>query len=46
MKREIQRNSCSPTEKVIVKLAEVAFNQLMKGNVMFYEEDLIESSIV
>ncbi|XP_016118732.1 gamma-glutamyltranspeptidase 1-like [Sinocyclocheilus grahami] len=31
--------------KVIVKLAEVAFNQLMKGNVMFYEEDLIESSI-
>ncbi|KAK9956045.1 hypothetical protein ABG768_013802 [Culter alburnus] len=31
--------------KVIVKLAEVAFNQLMKGNVMFYEEDLIESGI-
>ncbi|XP_059406314.1 NLR family CARD domain-containing protein 3-like [Carassius carassius] len=31
--------------EVIVKLAEVAFNQLMKGNVMFYEEDLIESSI-
>ncbi|KAL1250476.1 hypothetical protein QQF64_018272 [Cirrhinus molitorella] len=31
--------------KVIVKLAEVAFKQLMKGNVMFYEEDLIESSI-
>uniref|UniRef100_A0A8C2KIW4 NACHT, LRR and PYD domains-containing protein 12-like n=1 Tax=Cyprinus carpio TaxID=7962 RepID=A0A8C2KIW4_CYPCA len=33
------------TRKVIVKLAEVAFKQLMKGNVMFYEEDLIESGI-
>ncbi len=31
--------------EVIVKLAEVAFKQLMKGNVMFYEEDMIESSI-
>ncbi len=31
--------------EVIVKLAEVAFNQLMKGNVMFYVEDLIESGI-
>ncbi|XP_050989009.1 LOW QUALITY PROTEIN: NACHT, LRR and PYD domains-containing protein 3-like [Labeo rohita] len=30
---------------VIVKLAELALNQLMKGNVMFYEEDLIESGI-
>ncbi|XP_067272714.1 NACHT, LRR and PYD domains-containing protein 3-like isoform X1 [Pseudorasbora parva] len=31
--------------EVIVKLAEVAFNQLMKGNVMFYEQDLRESGI-
>ncbi|XP_051734243.1 NACHT, LRR and PYD domains-containing protein 3-like isoform X9 [Ctenopharyngodon idella] len=31
--------------EVMVKLAEVAFKQLMKGNVMFYEEDLKESSI-
>ncbi|XP_043112109.1 NLR family CARD domain-containing protein 3-like [Puntigrus tetrazona] len=30
---------------VIVKLAKVAFKQLMKGNVMFYEEDLIQSGI-
>ncbi|XP_059402066.1 NLR family CARD domain-containing protein 3-like [Carassius carassius] len=31
--------------EVIVKLAEVAFKQLMKGNVMFYEEDLRESNL-
>ncbi|KAK7153522.1 hypothetical protein R3I94_007031 [Phoxinus phoxinus] len=38
--KPLQSNS-----EVIVKLAEVAFKQLMKGNVMFYEEDLIESGI-
>ncbi|XP_051578776.1 NACHT, LRR and PYD domains-containing protein 3-like isoform X2 [Myxocyprinus asiaticus] len=31
--------------EVIVKLSELAYRQLMKGNVMFYEEDLRESGI-
>ncbi|XDV43695.1 hypothetical protein PO909_012129, partial [Leuciscus waleckii] len=36
-------NLMKSNSDVIVKLAELAFKQLMKGNVMFYEEDLIES---
>uniref|UniRef100_A0A8C2JSG1 NACHT, LRR and PYD domains-containing protein 12-like n=1 Tax=Cyprinus carpio TaxID=7962 RepID=A0A8C2JSG1_CYPCA len=38
-------NLLQSNREMIVKLTEVAFKQLMKGNVMFYEEDLIESSI-
>ncbi|XP_077094416.1 NLR family CARD domain-containing protein 3-like isoform X2 [Siphateles boraxobius] len=38
-------NLLKSNRDVIVKLAELAFKQLMKGNVMFYEEDLIESGI-
>uniref|UniRef100_A0A8C1XRM8 NACHT, LRR and PYD domains-containing protein 12-like n=1 Tax=Cyprinus carpio TaxID=7962 RepID=A0A8C1XRM8_CYPCA len=40
-----QEKLLQSNREVIVKLAEVAFKQLMKGNVMFYEEDLIESGI-
>ncbi|XP_058622239.1 NACHT, LRR and PYD domains-containing protein 12-like isoform X2 [Onychostoma macrolepis] len=43
-----ERDPCKllqSNREVIVKLAELAFNQLMKGNVMFYEEDLRESGI-
>ncbi|KAL0161636.1 hypothetical protein M9458_045361, partial [Cirrhinus mrigala] len=40
-----QEISLKSNRDVIVKLAELAFKQLMKGNVMFYEEDLIESAI-
>ncbi|XP_051730875.1 NACHT, LRR and PYD domains-containing protein 3-like isoform X4 [Ctenopharyngodon idella] len=40
-----QEKLLQSNREVIVKLAEVAFNQLMKGNVMFYEEDLRENGI-
>ncbi|XP_026095179.1 NLR family CARD domain-containing protein 3-like [Carassius auratus] len=42
--RETQKLKKTKRE-VIVKLAEVAFKQLMKGNVMLYEEDLRESDL-
>ncbi|KAI2648159.1 NLR family CARD domain-containing protein 3 [Labeo rohita] len=40
-----KRNPEKSSREVIVKLAEVAFKQLIKGNVMIYEEDLRESGI-
>ncbi|XP_037392874.1 NLR family CARD domain-containing protein 3-like isoform X11 [Pygocentrus nattereri] len=39
------KNLLESNRTVLLKLAELAFKQLMKGNVMFYEEDLRESSI-
>ncbi|KAL7858866.1 hypothetical protein AOLI_G00189680 [Acnodon oligacanthus] len=39
------KNLLESNRTVLLKLAELAFKQLMKGNVMFYEDDLRESSI-
>ncbi|KAI4894390.1 hypothetical protein NFI96_027281, partial [Prochilodus magdalenae] len=39
------KNLLESNRTILLKLAELAFKQLMEGNVMFYEEDLRESSI-
>ncbi|XP_037402628.1 NACHT, LRR and PYD domains-containing protein 3-like isoform X2 [Pygocentrus nattereri] len=44
-KRRNPKDLLKSNRTILLKLAELAFKQLMKGNVMFYEEDLRESSI-
>ncbi|XP_036416793.1 LOW QUALITY PROTEIN: uncharacterized protein LOC118800643 [Colossoma macropomum] len=44
-KRRNPKNLLESNRTILLKLAELAFKQLMKGNAMFYEEDLRESSI-
>ncbi|XP_036417129.1 NACHT, LRR and PYD domains-containing protein 3-like [Colossoma macropomum] len=44
-KRRNPKDLLESNRTILLKLAELAFKQLMKGNVMFYEEDLRESSI-